>query len=76
MLKKRTEEMARPIERDPNTTADQAHADEQIDIWKEIWEASDFPENDYDVPNEMLVRRTTVSTNYWMARHISNKEID
>ena len=63
MLKKRTEEMARPTERDPNTTADQAHADEQIDIWKEIWGISDFPENDHDFPNAILVRRATVSTN-------------
>ena len=36
MLKKRTEEMARPTLYDPNTTADQAHADEQIDIWSGI----------------------------------------
>ena len=76
MLKKQTVEIARPTDKDPNTTAEQAHADEKISEWKAIWGASEFPVEDEDVPQEMIKCCTRVSTNYWMTRHITKSEID
>ena len=49
--------MARPTLLDPSTTADQFHADEQIDIWKQTWGAADHPQQDAGVPETMLKNR-------------------
>ena len=46
LIKKKTDVLARPVSKQKSTTtADQEHADEQIDQWAKVWDAK------YDPPS-------------------------